>query len=103
MSKVIIADRFLDELNVLDAQIRALNDQKIRLLLRALGIKLSSKEMGHMLTWELICVAVPDRQMAVQLNKLSAYVPHLLFVVDPDKELFEFWRGYKGRRVWKER
>jgi hypothetical protein len=103
MSKVIIDRRYLVELSETDVRIRELNTKKIRLLLEALGACVGEKEFMLMTEWDLILVAVPDRQMAVQLNKLCAYVPNLKFVAEPEKGLFEVMQGKRERRVWKER
>lgn len=94
---------FLSKLAQLDREIRALNDRKIQLLFKGLGITYTNEEFAEMSTWPLILITVPDKQLAVQMNKMSAYVPNLKFVVDSDETLFEVRRGEKSRRVWKER
>lgn len=103
MSKVIIASEYLDQLVGLDAGIRSLNEEKIRLLFELLAIPISPNDFELLIKWELILVTVPDKQMAVQLNKLSAYVPNLKFVVDAEQPTFSLLQGKKPRRVWKER
>ncbi len=101
--KVIFDVFLLSKLARVDRDIRALNDRKIQLLFKGLDITYTNAEFATMSEWPLILIAVPDKQMAVQLNKMSAYVPNLKFIVDEDAELFEVRRGEKARRVWKER
>ena len=103
MSKAIIPHYYLDELATLDEAIRELNDRKIKLLFEILEIKFSASELEKIMDWELILLTVQDKQMAVQLNKLSAYIPNLKFVVRKDELLFTLFQGDKKRRVWKER
>lgn len=103
MSKVILAPQYLASLAELDQSIYALNKQKTAILFEALKIRVTPQDLAAMLEWELILVAVPDKQMAVQLNKYSAYVPHLKFIVAVDQRLFALSQGIKARRVWKER
>ncbi|GAA4023434.1 hypothetical protein GCM10022386_03000 [Flavobacterium cheonhonense] len=103
MAKAIIDPNCLIQLAALDAEIRALNVEKIRLLFTALEIKLTAVDFERLMVWELILVTVPDKQMAVQLNKLAAYIPNLKFVVDGTQTLFTLMQGSKAKRVWKER
>ena len=103
MSKAIIPHYYLDELATLDEAIRELNDRKIKLLFEILEIKFRASDLKKILDWELILITVQDKQMAVQLNKLSAYIPNLKFVVREDEFLFTLLQGDKKRRVWKER
>ncbi|MDP2160832.1 MAG: hypothetical protein Q8K02_10140 [Flavobacterium sp.] len=103
MSKIVVKRKYLKQLDELDEAIAVLNEKKIKLLFTMLGIKPSRADLEKMLEWELILVTVPDRQMAIQLNKLSAYIPTLKFVVRPDASLFTIMPGDKKRRVWKER
>lgn len=103
MSKIIIHDRYYAQLRELDSAIAMLNAKKTRLLFEALGIAPNEKDLALMQEWDLILVAVPDKQMAIQLNKLSAYIPNLKFVVDAGRGLFTLSPGKKSRRVWKER
>jgi len=103
MSKAIIPHYYLDELATLDEAIRELNDRKIKLLFEILEIKFRASDLKKIMDWELILITVQDKQMAVQLNKLSAYIPNLKFVVREDEFLFTLLQGDKKRRVWKER
>jgi hypothetical protein len=103
MSKVVLSDVFYKELQVLDAIVADANKRKIQLLFDALGIKLAAADFAMILEWDLILIVVADRQMAVQFNKLVAYVPNLKFVVDDEHELFAVLQGKKTKRVWKER
>lgn len=103
MSKVLLPDAFYGALQELDGLVVEANNRKIRLLLDALGVPLSEAAFAAILEWDLILVTVADRPMAVQLNKLVAYVPNLKFVVDEEHELFTVLQGKKGKRVWKER
>jgi hypothetical protein len=103
MSKVVIDAEYLRQLAALDANIRALNVEKIRVLFTALGIKLTAVDFERLMAWELVLVSVPDKPMAVQLNKLAAYIPNLKFRVDASQPLFTLMQGKKGKRVWKER
>jgi hypothetical protein len=48
-------------------------------------------------------ITATDKPMAVQLNKLAAYIPNLKFTVDATQPLFTLMQGKKGKRVWKER
>jgi hypothetical protein len=103
MSKVVPEPTYLKQLAQLDAQILELNSQKIELIFELLGICPKDHVLKLMLEWDLILVTVKDKQMAVQLNKLSAYVPNLKFIVEPDAPLFKLYPGENKRRVWKER
>jgi glycerol-3-phosphate dehydrogenase len=100
MSKVTIAPKYRKELAQLDNIIRKVNERRLELLFKALGIP--TNDLEKVLTWTLVLVAVPDRQMAVQLNKLSAYMSNLKFVVDATKPLFALEQSRKARRTWKE-
>lgn len=102
MSKIILKTEYLLQLEDLDKEIRSINERKIRLLFEALGVPITEGDFTAMLDWELIALTVPDKQMSVQLNKLSAYIPNLLFVVDPGP-IFTVVQGAKKRRVWKNR
>lgn len=88
---------------MLDARIQALNTSKLRVLFAALGIEVSDDEFDDLSGWRLIKVSVPDKQMAVQLNKLSRYLPQLKFVIDPDSELFTLRKGDEDRSTRKRR
>ncbi|MBA4135498.1 MAG: hypothetical protein C0525_12300 [Flavobacterium sp.] len=103
MSKVIIDPEYLKQLAALDADIRALNAEKIKLLFTALDISLTDADFERLMEWELVLVTVPDKQMAVQLNKHAAYIPNLKFTVDETQPIFTLMQGSKTRRVWKER
>ena len=103
MSIAIIPPYYLEELAALDEAIHELNNRKIKLLFEILEIKFSASELEKIMDWELILLTVQDKQMAVQLNKLSAYIPNLKFVVREDELLFTLFQGDKKRRVWKER
>jgi hypothetical protein len=103
MSKAKIPTKYLSQIAELDESIAILNTRKIKLIFKALDIKCSNKDFTRIMEWELVLVTVPDRQMAVQLNKLSAYIPNLKFVVDGDSDLYTLQQGVKGRRVWKGR
>lgn len=103
MARIDIDPVYLERLSALDAEIKVLNDTKVRVLFKAIGLTLTERDLGMMLDWDLILVTVQDKTMAVQLNKLSAYVPHLKFVVDSNTPLLTIKPGLKGRRVWKER
>jgi hypothetical protein len=103
MAQVVFDEIVIARLDGIDASIDALNEQKIRVLFGALGIAPAEADFKRMLEWDLILVAVPDRQMAAQLNRLCTYVPNLKFRADADKALFAYEPGKKGRRVWKER
>ena len=103
MGKIIVPPSYLDALAALDVVIADLNEQKIRLFFELLGIELTDADWEKMKVWELIMITVLDKQMAVQLNKLSAYMPRLKFVVRADCVLFTLLQGDKKRRIWKER
>lgn len=103
MSKIILDPDCLNRLGELDIAILQLNNEKIRLLFEMLPIDFVAIDLERILGWDLILISVPDRQMAVQLNKLSAYIPNLKFVVDAAQPLFTILPGKKPRRVWKER
>lgn len=103
MSEAILKKTTLAHLEAIDADIRALNDEKIRLILRSLDRKLGPADLEKMLGWDLILVSVPDKQMRIQLNRLCPYVPNLKFVLDTDNDAYTFTMGKKGRRVHKER
>ncbi|GGD34042.1 hypothetical protein [Flavobacterium orientale] len=103
MAKIIVPKKYLDEFAALDEAIQELNEGKIKLLFDLLSIKPSASDLEKMLDWELILVTVLDKQMAEQLNKISAYIPTLKFVVREDHSLFTLLPGDKKRRVWKER
>ena len=103
MSTVIIDPEYLKQLAKLDASIRVLNVEKIKLLFKALDISLTDADFERLMGWELVHVTVPDKQMAVQLNKLAAYIPNLKFTVDGTQPIFTLRQGSKTKRVWKER
>lgn len=103
MSKVVIDPTYLAKLSALDASIDKLHIEKLRIIFKVLALKVSPKDFEKLMQWDLILISVLDKQMAVQLNKLSAYMPNLKFVVDADKDLFSIFPGEKPRRVWKER
>jgi hypothetical protein len=103
MSKVIIKSVYRKELAELDARIEALNASKLRVIFSALGINVSDDKFDDLSGWRLIKVSVPDKQMAVQLNKLSCYLPQLKFVIDPDSTLFTLRRGDYDRSTRKRR
>ncbi len=103
MSKLVIEPNYLEELAALDNAISKLNFSKLEIIFRLLGMSFSPEDLKKLAVWDLILVSVMDKQMAVQLNKLSAYMPNLKFVVDPDQYLFTLTPGHKPRRVWKER
>src|SRR5690606_808925 len=103
MAKVEIDSKYLERLYEIDTSINQLNKAKLMVLFEAIGLRLNVYDFEKLLVWDLITVSVPDNQMAVQLNKLSAYMPNLKFVVNPDASLFELRPGAKRRRVWKER
>jgi hypothetical protein len=103
MSTVLLPDAFYGALQELDGLVVEANNRKIRLLLDAIGVPLTDTDFAAILKWDLILVVVADRPMAVQLNKLVAYVPNLKFVVDYEHELFTVLQGKKGKRIWKER
>ena len=101
MAKIIIPDEAQQQLLELDDAIRLLNAQKIKILFGVLGIRTPETDFANLLEWSLILITVPDKQMAVQLNKLSAYVPNLKFVVDVEREIFSIRPGKGSRRIWK--
>lgn len=103
MSEAILKKETLAHLEAIDADIRALNDEKVRLILRSLDKSLSAADLEKMLGWDLILVPVPDKQMRIQLNRLCSYVPNLKFVINHESAPYTFDQGKKGRRVWKER
>ena len=103
MSQVQLDPDYLTKLQALDAAVRALNTQKIRLIFDAVGITTTDADFEKLMDWILILVCVPDKQMAVQLNKLCAYIPNLKFVDDGTKPIFTLMQGNKSRRVWKAR
>ncbi len=103
MSKVKIKSTYRKQLAELDASIETLNTAKLKVLFAALGIAVSKDEFGELLGWRLIKVSVPDRQMAIQLNKLSSYLPQLKFVIDPESELFTLRQGDFDRSTRKRR
>lgn len=103
MAKIIIASKFLNQLSELDHKIAMLNTAKIQLIFELLALDVTSEDFDKMKHWDLILISVMDKQMAVQLNKLSAYIPNLKFVVEPEMDLFSVYPGKKSRRVWKER
>lgn len=103
MSKVVFDAALYEALRELDSIVADANNRKIRLLLDALGVPLRAADFAAILEWDLVLITVADRPMAVQFNKLVAYVPNLKFVVDDEYELFTVLQGKKGKRVWKER
>jgi hypothetical protein len=103
MAKIFIKPRYLAQLAALDTAIQELNERKITVLFELLGIMPERADFIKILDWELILVTVVDQKMAVQLNRLSAYIPTLKFVVREDEPLFTVLQGNKKRRVWKPR
>lgn len=103
MSNIVIAPHYFSALSKLDADIAALNQQKIRVIFDLIGLRLAEQDLIAVLGWDLILVAVPDRSMVLQLNRLCAFVPNLKFVVDPTQPIFTLLQGARGRRVWRAR
>ncbi|MGF1555598.1 hypothetical protein [Paucihalobacter sp.] len=103
MTKVKIQSTYRKQLAALDASIETLNREKLKVLFAALGIAVSKDEFDELLGWRLIKVSVPERQMAIQLNKLSSYLPQLKFVIDPESELFTLRQGDYDRSTRKRR
>jgi hypothetical protein len=103
MSHVLFDEGVTNRLVALDIAIAKLNQEKVTVLFEALAIRVSAAELAIMQEWDLILVAVPDRAMAIQLNRYVRYVPHVKFIVDAEAELFRISEGTRGRRVWKER
>ncbi|MCF6129563.1 hypothetical protein L1S35_07755 [Flavobacterium sp. AS60] len=103
MAKVIIDPYYIKQLEELDGLLYHANERKLVVLFEALGIPQSLDNLAIMKGWELITISVPDKQMAMQLNKLATYMPKLLFVFSTDIPLFTVSEGFKKRRVRKER
>lgn len=103
MAKVIIPPKYLNELAQLDEVVRDANERKRKVLFKALGIKPTPKEIEGMQEWKLIPITVADNQMAVQLNKIVAYMPNIMFVVDVAAPVFSLREGERKRRIRKDR
>ena len=102
MPKIDIAAKHLEQLGLLDAETETLNKRKIAVVFDALGITPCPADLEKIMGWNLIAVAVPDRQMATQLNNLVPYVPKLIFEIS-DAPLFTIRPGEKKRRLRKDR
>ena len=102
MATVELSDTLYARMQELDGIVADANNQKIVLLLDALCIKLSAADLALLLQWDLILIVVADRQMALQFNKMVAYVPNLKFVVDVEHDLFTILQGRKPKKVRKE-
>lgn len=103
MAKITFPDEILKEIAALDSIVSEANEQKRKVLFKALGIKSSAKDLEAMKEWKLTAITVPDNQIAVQLNKMVAYVPNIMFVFDATAPIFSLREGEKKRRVRKER
>jgi len=103
MSHVLLEEGIESRLASLDSAIAKLNKEKVSVLFEALGIYIPATDLAIMQEWDLILVSVPDRAMAVQLNRYVRYVPHLKFIVEAEAELFRISQGVRGRRIWKDR
>lgn len=104
MAKVLLDPHHLKQLEELDGLIRHANERKLAILLEALGQGRQTPDgLEKMLAWELVTISVPDKQMAIQLNKLTAYMPKVLFIVDTGEAIFTVKEGFKSRRVRKGR
>ena len=103
MAKVVLDTAFYDAIEGLDGIVADVNSRKIQLLFDTLGIPITAGDFAKILEWDIILIMVPDKQMAVQLNKLITYVPNLKFVADAEQELFAVLPGKKAKRVWKDR
>ncbi len=101
MATVELSDTLYARMQELDGIVADANNQKIVLLLDALCIKLSAADLALLLQWDLILIVVADRQMALQFNKMVAYVPNLKFVVDVEHDLFTILQGRKPKKVRK--
>ena len=101
MATVELSDTLYAKMQELDGIVADANNQKIVLLLDALCIKLSAADLALLLQWDLILIVVADRQMALQFNKMVAYVPNLKFVVDVEHDLFTILQGRKPKKVRK--
>ncbi len=98
MATVELSDTLYARMQELDGIVADANNQKIVLLLDALCIKLSAADLALLLQWDLILIVVADRQMALQFNKMVAYVPNLKFVVDVEHDLFTILQGRKPKK-----
>ena len=98
MATVELSDTLYAKMQELDGIVADANNQKIVLLLDALCIKLSAADLALLLQWDLILIVVADRQMALQFNKMVAYVPNLKFVVDVEHDLFTILQGRKPKK-----
>ena len=97
--KLVVRKKCLRELTVLDEEIRLLTNRKIVAFLESIGKQYCPRELAMILDWPLIAISVPHKSMALQLNKLLANCPNVIFVVEELEEIFTVKRGFKKRRV----
>ena len=101
--KLVVRKKCLRELTALDEEIRLLTNRKIVAFLESIGKQYCPRELAMILDWPLIAISVPHKSMALQLNKLLANCPNVIFVVEELEEIFTVKRGFKKRRVRKDR
>jgi hypothetical protein len=101
--KLVVRKKCLRELTALDEEIRLLTNRKIVAFLESIGKQYCPRELAMILDWPLIAISVPHKSMALQLNKLLANCPNVIFVVEEFDELFTVKQGFKKRRVRKDR
>jgi len=101
--KLVVKKKCLQELTALDEEIRLLTNRKITSFLKSIGKEHDPRELAMILDWPLIAISVPQRSLALQLNKLLANCPNVIFVVEELDELFTVKQGFKKRRVRKDR
>ena len=99
MSKIVTKPEYLSRLEALDNKITVLTNEKIKLLFEMLTIRVTASEEKAMLEWEMILITVPDKGMAIQLNRLSVHIPNLKFVIDAMEPLFTLRQGNRARKV----
>ena len=101
--KLVVRKKCLRELTALDEEIRLLTNRKIVAFLESIGKQYCPRELAMILDWPLIAISVPHKSMALQLTKLLANCPNVIFVVEELEEIFTVKRGFKKRRVRKDR
>jgi hypothetical protein len=101
--KLVVKKKCLQALTAMDEEIRVLTNRKIEVFLKSIGKEYDPRELAMILDWPLIAISVPQRSLALQLNKLLANCPNVIFVVEELDELFTVKQGFKKRRVRKDR
>lgn len=72
------------QLAAIDTQINLLNDQKITMLFKSLGLLDREDVPKNFLEWETILVVVPNRTVSQQLRQYRHSIARIVFATNPN-------------------